>query len=166
MDRDPDKLRAWQRRSKPLQVKKGLKPGKPLQRSSPQGGKHPPKRRKPIAPRNKERIARRKAKGDVYGPYYQAVKALNRCWLAGHPKHRCRFFARRRGIEGDHLKTVGSGGKDENNVWPVCPGLHDLRHAKGPKHIERVFTVDLKRVCEVEVPSLLTATESFVGKHP
>jgi len=153
MDRDPDKLRNWQRRSKPLETKKGLKPGGPLKRSTPL------KSTTPLPNKNQARVARRQAAGLVYGAYHRSVTKMP-CWLAGHSDHQCRFFSGRPSIEGDHLKTIAAGGKDEGNEWPVCPGLHSLRHQKGPKWIEQRFKIDLSRICKSAVPSILNALDT------
>lgn len=35
-------------------------------------------------------------------------------------------------VQGDHIKTFGSGGECcEKNMWPLCTGHHLEKHAKG-----------------------------------
>lgn len=122
MKRDPQKIREWRARSQPL------KAGKQLQASGTIA------RRSSVPKVNRERKARRKAEGLVYGPYHRATTRLPCIGVTfgWEPltvlAHRCSFFSDRPGIESHHVVHVGTGGKDEENTVPVCPGLHDLIH--------------------------------------
>ena len=69
-------------------------------------------------------MARRVEEDRVYGSHHQAIKAFP-CDLQDNQHHKCGFFEDRPRIEGHHLKSVGSGGEDENNEIPCCPVLHD-----------------------------------------
>jgi hypothetical protein len=112
LKRDPDKLAAWRERSRRLNKSSSLN----------RGGK--------IAPVNQARKARRKEAGDVYGPYHRTVASFS-CIGRGSVKHIvCESFPGRAPIESHHVRSVGAGGKDEENTVPVCPALHDMIEGK------------------------------------
>ncbi|GMV07390.1 MAG: hypothetical protein AMXMBFR53_36650 [Gemmatimonadota bacterium] len=93
---------------------------------------------------NRERKARRREAGDVYGPGY--VWATQQpCEERGHPLHRC-GWSRDRRPEAHHLKTVGSGGKDANNLIFCCHALHDEFHARTLEDMERKYRKDYHAV--------------------
>lgn len=87
-------------------------------------------------------------KGETYGPYHRWVESHD-CVGAELPTHDCRFIPPDRSeIEGDHFRTVGSGGVDYRNDYPACPGWHDERHDDGVETIQRRHWIDLEAVCE------------------
>jgi len=48
----------------------------------------------------------------------------------------------------DHVKTVGSGGKDRKNLIPVCYKHHTERHNKGRKTFEDKYGIELAQIAE------------------
>lgn len=104
--------------------------------------------RKPMPKVNEERLKRREEQGLVYGPYHRWVETQP-CILTGHQLHECEFYLGRSGIEGHHLKTVASGGKDAGNEVSVCAKLHDLLHQHGKTWAEARYpglSLDLEAV--------------------
>ena len=110
------------------------------------------------------RAQKGRATGDeVYGPLFEACKRLP-CILGGHPDHQCWGP-----VTGHHVKRVGAGGVDWENVVPMCRHLHALCHGQSwgttERDVERRFQIDLGHVatwithqirgtpedCEVEV---------------
>lgn len=86
-------------------------------------------RKTPLRPISPERRARRRAKGDVYGPYYVRIANLDTCvFQRGRQDHTCVHYSDRR-PEAHHLDSVGSGGKDAGNLVDVCHAGHDLFHS-------------------------------------
>jgi len=86
-------------------------------------------RRTWIKAMNRERKAKRRAEGLVYGPYHRWVADESNAPCAlrqGSGGHACGFFPYRARMEGHHLKKVGSGGKDAANEVRVCAFAHDL----------------------------------------
>jgi len=97
---------------------------------------------------NPERRARREAEGRVYGELHQWTKRQP-CILAGHADHTCQFYADRKGVESHHVKSIGSGGEDENNTLSCCPGLHDSFHRLGLTRMCEVHGMDFRSLaCE------------------
>ena len=90
---------------------------------------------------NPERKARRREAGEVYGPGYVWM-TRQPCILRGHPDHRC-AWARYRNLEAHHVKSVGAGGGDAENIVPVCHLAHDALHSRGPETFERRYYVSL-----------------------
>ena len=79
---------------------------------------------------------RRRAKGDVYGPYHRYVGTLP---CLASPRHGCIG-----GVAGHHIKTVGAGGKDYGNEVPVCAAAHQVIHNLGASFFEKYYGVDLE----------------------
>ena len=77
---------------------------------------------------------RRRAKGDVYGPYHRYVGTLP-CVVGGGG---CKGA-----VAGHHLKTVAAGGKDHGNEVPLCVPHHQTLHIGGRVLFEARFDVDL-----------------------
>ena len=71
--------------------------------------------------RNRARQKRREEAGEVYGPYFK--------WMVGQPceaaNGHCVTWAP---TVGHHVKTVGSGGKDAENLVPLCVLHHRMAH--------------------------------------
>jgi hypothetical protein len=104
---------------------------------------------KEMARFNPEKRARRESEGLVYGPLHVWTKTQP-CILAGHELHVCEFYGDRKGIESHHVKSVGSGGQDENNVLPTCPALHDEFHRMGLVSMCERYRMDFRSIaCEV-----------------
>lgn len=103
---------------------------------------------------NRERKKRRKETGQVYGSFYRWTKGRP-CILAGHAGHDCRGA-----IDGHHVKSVGAGGKDAENITPMCRAAHAEVHSLGCLSFEAKFGVDLDleagavwgRYCDVTPP--------------
>jgi hypothetical protein len=90
----------------PLKRRTALKARKPLARKPTK-----PKARKPLR-------AKPRPPASLFSRW---VHATQRCAACGRP-----------GPVGDHIKTRGAGGKDANNVWPLCAvPCHTLRHTEG-----------------------------------
>lgn len=109
-----------------------LRPGGPLKRST------------PLNRVNRDRKARRKEKDEVYGSYHWKIESLF-CILSFDTRHECRSFPGRKPIEGHHVKSVGSGGKDRGNEVPLCPLAHDEVEQIGRKTFEAKWGVNLKQ---------------------
>lgn len=79
---------------------------------------------------------------EVYGPIFKACRHMP-CILRSHPDHDCWGY-----VTGHHVKRVGAGGKDENNVVPVCVHLHNLVHGQvwgtTERDIVRDYDLDLQ----------------------
>lgn len=100
-----------------------LKRGKPLSRST------------PINPVNRKRKVKRKAEGEVYGPYHRWVSEQGCCvFTVGECYGE---------VKGHHLKTVGAGGKDAGNETPLCSAHHTELHQIGQDAFEWKHGVSL-----------------------
>jgi len=88
---------------------------------------------------NQERKAKRREAGEVYGPGYVWMTSQP-CALSGRGK--C-HMAQHRSPEAHHVRSVGAGGHDEQNVVPICHGHHDQVHSFGRETFERRHGVDL-----------------------
>jgi hypothetical protein len=98
---------------------------------------------------NAKRRAQRESEGLVYGELHEWTKR-QACILEDHPEHVCQFFSDRRAIESHHVRSVGSGGQDENNTLPVDPGLHDSFHRLGLTRMCERHGLDFRSLaCEV-----------------
>lgn len=98
---------------------------------------------------NPERRARRESEGLVYGELHQWTKRQP-CILEDHPLHVCEFYPDRKGIESHHVKSIGSGGQDENNTVSFCPGAHDEAHRLGLVRMCEKYHRDFRSLaCEV-----------------
>ena len=47
-----------------------------------------------------------------------------------------------------HVKSRGSGGKDEGNVIPMCRSHHVEQHSKGWRYMESVYGIEPLAVAE------------------
>lgn len=104
---------------------------------------------KPMPRFNAKRRAQREAEGRVYGPLHEWTRRQP-CILFDRPGHVCHFPLGRRFIESHHVKSVGSGGEDENNTLPVDPILHDEFHALGLTRMCEKYGLDFRSLaCEV-----------------
>jgi len=113
-------------------------------------------RRSPIPKVNRKRRAKRKAGGEVYGPYYVKIANLRTCvGQRGEVPHRCVYFDDRR-PEAHHLKKVGSGGRDASNCIDVCHGMHDRFESLPLSQVEEELGLDMRaeaaRLWEVHGP--------------
>lgn len=100
---------------------------------------------------NPEKRARRESEGLVYGELYDWAKR-QQCVGSGHELHpRCEYYPpERRGNEGHHPKTIGSGGQDRNNILTCCPLLHDEFHRLGLTQMCDRYKMDWRSVaCEL-----------------
>lgn len=95
---------------------------------------------KPLPFSNPKRKAKRKAEGEVYGPGWTWISENLPCAVRVHPDHRCIGKG-----PAHHLKTVGSGGKDEENCVPACIQFHTECHAS-EKKVEARYGLDLKGI--------------------
>lgn len=96
----------------------------------------PLSRRTPLRKVNPERKKRRKDAGEVYGPYFGYVSKLP-CMLIGN-FHHCRGLN-----TAHHLKSVGAGGHDEQNLVPICQGGHAELHMIGRERFQARHLVAL-----------------------
>lgn len=104
---------------------------------------------KPMARFNPERRARRESEGLVYGEIHEYTKRLP-CVLADREDHICDFYPNPHGCESHHVKSVGSGGQDENNTAPMCGAAHDEVHRLGLTRWCEKYGRDLRSIaCEV-----------------
>lgn len=111
---DPEKVRAWQDRSRAE-----------LDRST------------PLPKKNAKRKAKRAADDHTYGSFYRYVKTLP-CAVGGEGDP---CFGE---IHGHHVKSVGAGGRDAANLAPLCERHHRMIHDIGPKAFDARFFNDLK----------------------
>lgn len=95
--------------------------------------------------------------GQVYGWLYEACRTLP-CILAERHGHICLGP-----VTPHHIKRVGAGGKDWENIVPMCMSLHGLCHGQmwgvTERDIERQFDLDLKAIA-VEVTKKLVSGPS------
>lgn len=104
---------------------------------------------KPMARFNPDKRARRESEGRVYGGLHAWTKR-QACVLSDHPEHACGFYGDRRVVESHHVRSVGSGGEDENNTLPACPVLHDEFHTLGLTRMCERYGKDFRSLaCEV-----------------
>ena len=137
---DLEQQREWERRSRERAIERARQKARKHSRVM--------KRRKgtkragtPIPKRNRKRQRKRKADGKVYGPLHRAVCELP-CFLAGHPLHECLGP-----VKGHHVKSVGSGGTDEDGEIPACVRAHDELHWSEVK-VEQKYGVNLDAIVE------------------
>lgn len=104
---------------------------------------------KPMARFNAEKRARRMSEDRVYGSLHFFTKRLP-CVLADVPDHVCDFYPNLSGCESHHVRSVGSGGEDENNTVPLCGAAHDEVHRLGLTTWCEKYGRDLRSIaCEV-----------------
>lgn len=105
--------------------------------------------KKPMNKVNQRRRAKRESDGLVYGDLHEWTKRQP-CILADHPDHACAFYPDRKNVESHHVKSIGSGGKDENNTVPLCPRGHDEAHCLGLTRLCEKYHRDFRSLaCEV-----------------
>lgn len=94
---------------------------------------------------------------EVYGWIWREVSRLP-CVARGHPAHSCGPPG-----PGHHVKTVGSGGRDYENVIPCCYALHMMCHGAiwgwTQRRVEEEFQLDLKQLAK-------EATQQVLGLGP
>jgi hypothetical protein len=105
-ERDPEKLRAWRKRSKPLKSKSAIQ-------------------RKRGKLRQKTFAEKRKEDPSKYGALFDAVKAEPCIGLSLIPGHRCRGPGRH---TAHHEPPISKGGNDRTGQVPVCGWLHTGLH--------------------------------------
>lgn len=69
----------------------------------------------------------------VYGPIFEAVSKLP-CMICSNPEG-----------PAHHVTTVGAGGKDKENLVPLCPKHHNEVHTIGTQSFEDKYNVDLEK---------------------
>ena len=93
--------------------------------------------------RNRKRQKRREEAGEVYGPYFR--------WMSGKPceaaNGNCITWAP---TVGHHVRSVGAGGVDAENLAPLCILHHREAHDGNLGHIDlkRAAAVWWSRYCE------------------
>lgn len=120
MRRDPTKLDAWRRRSKPLTTRSQLQRRRELRRGN-QG----------LPRRNPERAARR---------FERAFGGEARlAWMHAHPCCVCGA----RPVHVHHVVTRGAGGTASDTV-PLCVAHHDEVHRAGVRTFEARYGCNLR----------------------
>lgn len=102
---------------------------------------------------------------DVYGELYEACRNLP-CVLQGHPDHVWQCTG---GGDAHHVKRVGAGGKDKENLVPMCRHLHSMCHGHvygiTERDVEKTYGIDLKKKA-VEIYQDLIGQSSHSGDFP
>lgn len=120
MKRDPSKLDAWRRRSKPLTTRAQIQRRTELRRS-----------RTTLPRRNPERAARR------FAVQFGSAERVE--WLHGFP---CCACGHRGEIHAHHVVSRGAGGTADDMV-PLCATCHARVHTIGRTRFEAERGVDL-----------------------
>lgn len=104
---------------------------------------------KPMNKVNAKRRAQRESEGLVYGEIHLFTKRLP-CVLSDVDGHVCDFYPNPSGCDSHHVRSVGSGGQDENNTVPMCGAAHDEVHRLGLTTWCEKYGRDLRSIaCEV-----------------
>jgi hypothetical protein len=130
--RDPEKLREWRRRSKPLGRGKDFER---RSRPSKSGGK------------GKKRSARLRGRPQPTTGFRLWVRATLRCAVPS---------CRAPGPDPHHVEATGMGGRrnpwahDERNICPLCRTHHRLGESPGWswQRVEQDFGIDLEEIAE------------------
>lgn len=97
--------------------------------------------------------------------YPKARRMDYRAWIREQPcilshlGHTCEGVGDRQRIEACHVKTWGSSGTDEGNLFPACPTVHDMQEGR-TKEFEKRFKLNLS----VAAQQYWTAYEQEQGR--
>ena len=117
----------------------------------------PLRRKKPLARRNDERLAARRAL--AFGEQAELCRQMPCCACGAPPPS-----------DPAHVPSRGAGGRDEDTV-PLCRDCHGEQHMRGEwtfQRVELVSFADVKRVMRLPVDELkdaLASLEEGLGKH-
>jgi len=123
------------KRSGPIKRKTPLKAGKPLSTKKRIRKSNPEKKRR-------SRADPRSGRRHTYGGYHQWIKRQP-CEARGDGKCDLPDYQRARGlVDGHHVKSIASGGRDYGNEIPLCRRHHIWIETYGPTKFTKKTGVD------------------------